>query len=157
MTKLSDEIRSHMIADNKRFWAGDNISEYVNEEQKQILISEATEAFESVLDTLLIDRHNDPNSKGTAKRLAKMYFNEIMSGRYESIPEATSFPNIGKRSYHGMLVVIRTQVNVLSSSSTGCWCCIHRYYSWREGNWFIKVYTYSTMVFSSWYITRRAL
>jgi len=105
MTKLSDEIRSHMIADNKRFWAGDNISEYVNEEQKQILISEATEAFESVLDTLLIDRHNDPNSKGTAKRLAKMYFNEIMSGRYESIPEATSFPNIGKRSYHGMLVV----------------------------------------------------
>ena len=71
---LADVIRFKMKRDQKRFWAGDNVSEYVTEEMKHKLIDEATEAFELVLDRLLIDRENDPNSKGTARRLAKMYF-----------------------------------------------------------------------------------
>lgn len=103
--KLSEVIRSNLKADNKRFWAGDNISEYISEEQKQFLIDEATEAFEGVLDSLLIDRETDPNSQGTARRLAKMYFNEIMAGRYEPAPDATAFPNDSQDRYEGMLVV----------------------------------------------------
>ena len=103
--KLSEVIRSNLKADNKRFWAGDNISEYISEEQKQFLIDEATEAFEGVLDSLLIDRETDPNSQGTARRLAKMYFNEIMAGRYEPAPDATAFPNDSADRYEGMLVV----------------------------------------------------
>ncbi len=102
---LADVLRFKMKRDNKRFWAGDNISEYVDEEMKQKLIDEATEAFELVLDRLLIDRENDPNSKGTARRLAKMYFNEIMAGRYEPSPDATAFPNDSQDRYEGMLVV----------------------------------------------------
>ena len=102
---LADAIRFKMKRDNKRFWAGDNISEYVSEEDKDILIKEASEAFEKVLDTLLIDRENDPNSHGTAKRLAKMYFNEIMAGRYDPSPAATAFPNDSEDRYEGMLVV----------------------------------------------------
>jgi GTP cyclohydrolase I len=102
---LSQVIRDKMRADNKRFWAGDNISEYVGEEEKESLISEAAEAFEKVLDTLLIDRENDPNSKGTARRLAKMYYNEIMAGRYDASPSATAFPNDSDGAYDGMLVV----------------------------------------------------
>jgi len=102
---LADVIRFKMKRDNKRFWAGDNISEYVTEEFKEKLIDEATEAFETVLDRLLIDRENDPNSKGTARRLAKMYFNEVMSGRYDPAPDATAFPNDGEDRYEGMLVV----------------------------------------------------
>jgi len=102
---LADAIRFRMKRDNKRFWAGDNISDYLHEGDKEILINEATEAFEKVLDTLLIDRENDPNSQGTARRLAKMYFNEIMSGRYEASPNATAFPNDTDGKYDGMLVV----------------------------------------------------
>ena len=102
---LSQVIRDKMKNDNKRFWAGDNISDYVSEEDKSTLIAEATVAFEQVLDRLLIDRENDPNSKGTAKRLAKMYFNEIMAGRYDSAPDATAFPNDSADRYEGMLVV----------------------------------------------------
>ena len=98
-------IREQMKSHGVRFWAGDNISEYVDEEQKEVLIEEATKAFETVLDTLLIDRETDPNSKGTAKRMAKMYFNEIMSGRYEPAPDATAFPNDSEDRYEGMLVV----------------------------------------------------
>ena len=94
-----------MRRNGKRFWAGDNISDYVREEDIPRLIDEATTAFEGVLDTLLIDRENDPNSKGTARRLAKMYFNEIMAGRYEQAPDATAFPNDSTDRYEGMLVV----------------------------------------------------
>jgi GTP cyclohydrolase I len=104
---LGNAIRAKMKRDGKRFWAGDNISEYLDEDgyDKEQLINEAALAFEGVLDALLIDRENDPNSKGTARRLAKMYFNEIMEGRYEPAPDATAFPNDSQDRYEGMLVV----------------------------------------------------
>ena len=102
---LGDHIRFKMKREGKRFWAGDNISDYLHEGDIEKLIDEATPAFETVLDSLLIDRENDPNSKGTARRLAKMYFNEIMSGRYKSAPDATAFPNNSEDRYEGMLVV----------------------------------------------------
>jgi len=102
---LSAALRDRMKTGGKRFWAGDNISEYLDETLKAQLIAEATDAFERVLDALLIDRENDPNSKGTAQRLAKMYFNEIMAGRYEPPPDATAFPNDTTDRYEGMLVV----------------------------------------------------
>jgi GTP cyclohydrolase I len=101
---LADVLRFKMKRDRKRFWAGDNISEYVDGHTDQ-LIEEATIAFEKVLDCLLIDRENDPNSQGTARRLAKMYFNEIMEGRYVPGPDATAFPNDSQDRYEGMLVV----------------------------------------------------
>ena len=105
MKTLHEEIINKMRNDDKRFWAGDNISEYITDTVKDELINEATEAFETVLDTLLIDRETDPNSKGTARRLAKMYFNELMAGRYDPTPNATAFPNDPKDGYDGMLVV----------------------------------------------------
>ena len=102
---LSQVLREQMQARGRRFWANDNVSEYMSEAVKEKLIAEATVAFEGVLDALLIDRENDPNSKGTARRLAKMYFNEIMAGRYEPAPDATAFPNDSEDRYEGMLVV----------------------------------------------------
>ena len=102
---LSQVLRNRMRQDGRRFWAGDNISEYISPAVKSALIDEATEAFEKVLDALLIDRETDPNSKGTARRLAKMYYNEIMAGRYEPAPDATAFPNDSADRYEGMLVV----------------------------------------------------
>jgi GTP cyclohydrolase I len=102
---VSEGIRNNLKRDNKRYWAGDNISEYITDPLKEQLIKEATLAFEQVLDTLLIDRETDPNSKGTARRLAKMYFNEIMAGRYDPAPDATAFPNDSEGRYEGMLVV----------------------------------------------------
>ena len=105
LTNTSQTIRELLKADGKRFWAGDNISAYITDANKEQLINEATVAFETVLDALLIDRENDPNSQGTARRLAKMYFNEIMAGRYATAPDATAFPNDSQDRYEGMLVV----------------------------------------------------
>ena len=101
----SEVIKQRLEANNIRFWAGDNISAVLEDGDKQDLIDEATLAFNNVLDTLIIDRRNDPNSEGTARRLAKMYFNEIMAGRYDPMPSATAFPNDSDQRYEGMLVV----------------------------------------------------
>jgi GTP cyclohydrolase I len=101
----SEEIKARLVQAKQRYWAGDNISAVLQEGDKEALINEATTAFESVLDALVIDRYQDPNSKGTAHRLAKMYYNEIMAGRYEPAPSATAFPNDSDDRYEGMLVV----------------------------------------------------
>ena len=111
---LADAIRARMKRDGKRSWAGDNISDYLHETDREHLINEATEAFELVLDRLLIDRETDPNSQGTAHRLAKMYFNEIMKGRYDARPNCTAFPNDSEDRYNGMLVV-RSEIRSMCS------------------------------------------
>ena len=99
------QIRTKLEEAGIRYWAGDNISEVLQKGDKEELIEEATIAFENVLDTLVIDRHTDPNSKDTGRRLAKMYINELMAGRYDPMPNATAFPNDPKDGYDGMLVV----------------------------------------------------
>lgn len=103
--KKYEEIIERCKNADKRYWAGDNIAHLLRSGDKDRLINEAAEAFGTVLDTLIIDRHTDPNSKGTARRLAKMYFNEIMAGRYDPMPTATAFPNDSDERYDGMLVV----------------------------------------------------
>ena len=103
--KISEKIKKRLEAANIRYWANDNISEFIENDEKEKLIDEAVEAFEQVLDSLVIDRNTDPNSKGTARRMAKMYINEIMSGRYEPMPNPSSFPNYIEDGYEGMLVV----------------------------------------------------
>ena len=103
--KKYEEIAKRLQDSGDRFWAGDNISDFIFEGEKEQLINEAAEKFEGVLDALIIDRHNDPNSMGTGKRLAKMYINELMAGRYNPIPSATAFPNDSASRYEGMLVV----------------------------------------------------
>ena len=102
---ISRAIRNRIFEDNGRFWAGDNISQYMNEGDKELLVLELTEKFEEVIDSLLIDRHNDPNSQDTPRRLAKMYVNELMSGRYDPMTNARAFPNHLEEGYEGMLVV----------------------------------------------------
>ena len=102
---ISERILERIQSSNTRYWAGDNISEYILDSERSELVDELTIKFEGVLDSLLIDRHTDPNSQGTARRLAKMYLYEIMAGRYDPAPDATAFPNDSEDRYEGMLVV----------------------------------------------------
>lgn len=103
--KTSKRIKQRIEDAGGRYWAGDNISKYIKEGELTELIDELTVKFEDVLDGLVIDRKNDPNSMDTGRRLAKMYVKELMQGRYFPMPDATAFPNHTNEPYTGMLVV----------------------------------------------------
>jgi len=106
---VSDTIIKRLKDNNVRFHADDNISDYINDEERDFLIHEVAIKFEDVLRTLVIDVDDDPNSQGTARRLAKMYINELMHGRYFPAPNIASFPNDEASGcvdpYKGMIVV----------------------------------------------------
>jgi GTP cyclohydrolase I len=93
-TGISDIIRSRLIEKKRRFFANDNVADFIeSDDEKQALIEEVSQKFEAVLRALLIDTDNDPNSKDTGRRFAKMYINEIYAGRFTPPPKVTSFPN----------------------------------------------------------------
>lgn len=102
---ISKLIKKRLEDSGTRYWANDNISEVLEEGDKEKIIEEAIPAFEEVLNKLLIDTKTDPNSIDTARRMAKMYINEIMSGRYDPMPNPSAFPNYIEGGYEGMLVV----------------------------------------------------
>ena len=108
--RVSQKIREQLDEKGIRYWAGDNISEVVTDKDKSELIDELTEKFEGVLDSLVIDRENDPNSMDTPRRLAKMYINEIMGGRYEAAPKVTAFPNVDPDTRYGGIIVTRAEL-----------------------------------------------
>ena len=113
MSKVN-EIKQRLEEAGIRYWANDNISEVLRNGDKEALVEEAIPAFENVLQKLLIDTKTDPNSQDTARRMAKMYINEIMSGRYDPMPNPSAFPNYIENGYEGMLVV-RSELTSLCS------------------------------------------
>lgn len=125
----AQKIKARLKASGARYWANDNIAEYIEPEERQQLIDELAVKFEDVLDALVIDIETDPNSFGTAKRLAKMYVNELMSGRFENAPDVTAFPNDDvQQRYSGMLVT-RAEIKSMCSHhhqpvSGTCWIAI---------------------------------
>ena len=110
----SKELKARLDDAGIRYWAGDNISSVMQPGDKEALIQELEDKFKTVLDGLVIDTANDPNSQKTARRLSKMYINELMSGRYDPMPNATAFPNVTDDRYTGMLVVRSELVSMCS-------------------------------------------
>jgi GTP cyclohydrolase I len=87
--------------------ACDNISQALTPDSMWQLQMELEIRFTEVLKSLCIDVENDPNSRDTPKRLAKMYLYEIMGGRFAPPPDVAAFPNEVAHTtpYTGMLVV----------------------------------------------------
>ena len=90
---VSVKIRQRLLAARKRFNANDNISEYVQPGELEKLLDEVEEKMKGVLSSLVIDTANDHNTDDTARRVAKMYVNEVFRGRYVPGPAITEFPN----------------------------------------------------------------
>ena len=92
-TPVSVKIRERLAAARKRFNANDNIAEFIEPGELEKLLDEVTAKMEGVLDSMVIDTANDHNTGNTARRVAKMYLNEVFKGRYVTAPTITEFPN----------------------------------------------------------------
>ena len=100
---VSARIRQRLQASKSRFFANDNISDYIFPGEHVELESEVAEKFEAVLKSLVIDVDGDHNTRDTARRVAKMYINEVFAGRYWPKPDVTEFPNVS--SMNELLIV----------------------------------------------------
>jgi GTP cyclohydrolase IA len=92
-TPVSVKIRERLLAAKKRFNANDNISEFVEPGELEKLLDEVEIKMQGVLDSLVIDTERDHNTRNTARRVAKMYVNEVFKGRLSPAPSITEFPN----------------------------------------------------------------
>jgi GTP cyclohydrolase I len=90
---MSAVIRERVVSARKRFHANDNISEFIQDGELELLLEEVEFKMQGVLDSLVIDTERDHNTQGTARRVAKMYLNEVFKGRYLPQPAITEFPN----------------------------------------------------------------
>ena len=92
-TPVSVKIRERLKAARKRFNANDNIADFIEPGELEKMLDEVTVKMQGVLDSLVIDTDNDHNTSDTARRVAKMYVNEVFRGRYVHPPGITEFPN----------------------------------------------------------------
>jgi GTP cyclohydrolase IA len=92
---MSVVIRERVAASKKRYFANDNISNFIEPGDMDRLLDEVEGKMKGVLDSMVIDTEHDHNTNNTARRVAKMYLNEVFKGRYLPAPTITEFPNVG--------------------------------------------------------------
>jgi GTP cyclohydrolase I len=92
-TPMSVKIRERIVAARKRYNANDNIADFIQPGELELLLDEVTDKMKGVLDSMVIDTEHDHNTNNTARRVAKMYLKEVFNGRYVKAPAITEFPN----------------------------------------------------------------
>jgi GTP cyclohydrolase I len=92
-TPVSVKIRERILAARKRFHSNDNIAEFIQPGELEQLQLEVEGKMQAVLDSMVIDTTSDHNTNHTARRVAKMYLDEVFRGRYVQVPKITEFPN----------------------------------------------------------------
>ena len=92
----SARIRYRLVGADCRFHANDNIAEHVREGELDELKAEVQKHMQAVLDALVIDTVSDHNTHGTARRVARMFIDEVFNGRFVKIPKVTEFPNFSR-------------------------------------------------------------
>ena len=90
---LSTRIRARLQNAKVRFHANDNIAAFLAPGEHEALLDEVAGRMKGVLESLVIDTESDHNTQDTARRVAKMYLNEVFRGRYVPAPPVTEFPN----------------------------------------------------------------
>ena len=93
MIPVSGQIHARLVAAGQRFHANDNIAAFIEANELQALEDEVTARFQTVLEALVIDTVSDHNTRGTARRVARMFLHEVFKGRYHPMPRVTEFPN----------------------------------------------------------------
>ena len=93
----SERVRARVQAAGRRFHANDNIAEFIHgPAELKALEDEVAERMQALLESLVIDTESDHNTRGTARRVARMFLNETFKGRYHTMPPVTEFPNAAR-------------------------------------------------------------
>ena len=123
MSNTSEIIKNRILQAGDSFFANHNISKHIQPGELEQLEAEVAEQFEGVLQRLVIDTQHDHNTNGTARRVAKMFVQEIFGGRYQPMPRVTSFPNMGYESLYttGPISIRSTCAHHFQNIVGNCW------------------------------------
>ena len=69
------------------------LAEPMVQADREAMITAAAQKVEELFDVLRIDHRNDHNTRETPQRVAKMFVEEILQGRYTAPPRITEFDN----------------------------------------------------------------
>lgn len=69
------------------------VEETMGQAEKSAMIHNAAEKLGELFDVLRIDHRDDHNTRDTPRRVARMFVEEILRGRYEAPPNITDFDN----------------------------------------------------------------
>jgi GTP cyclohydrolase IA len=78
------------------------LDEPLGQAERALMIAAAARKVEELFDILRIDHQNDHNTRDTPNRVAKMYVEEILQGRYTMAPQITEFENV--QAYDQLIV-----------------------------------------------------
>ena len=92
----SERIRYRLVGAQCRYHANDNIAQHILPGELDEVQREVEGHLRGVLRALVIDTESDHNTQDTAKRVAKMFVQEVFRGRYVPIPAVTEFPNASR-------------------------------------------------------------
>jgi GTP cyclohydrolase I len=98
LTRLpaSERIRYRLVGADCRYHANDNISAFIEDGELDELKAEVESKMQQVLQSLVIDTESDHNTNDTARRVARMFVDEVFRGRYVPMPSVTEFPNFSR-------------------------------------------------------------
>jgi len=99
----------HALRANRR--ANEAVDMPLNSGEETAMIAAASQKIAELLDVLRIDHRNDHNTRDTPGRVAKMYVQELLRGRFSPPPKITDFENAQR--YDQLIVVGPIEVRSL--------------------------------------------
>lgn len=131
---VSSKIRRRLDEAGYRANANDNIADFIDGvDELKALEEEVTQRMQALLESLVIDTDRDHNTRGTARRVARMFLHEVFKGRYQQKPVLTEFPNVERLnelmivgpiavrsacSHHFVPIIGRLWIGVLPNESS---------------------------------------
>jgi GTP cyclohydrolase IA len=99
----------HALRANRR--ANEAVDVPLSSGEEAAMIAAASQKIAELLDVLRIDHRNDHNTRDTPARVAKMYVQELLRGRFSPPPKITDFDNAQR--YDQLIVVGPIEVRSL--------------------------------------------
>jgi len=91
MTEEEYAENSVLLDEIQPFAAHENVQ--MDDKLRAVMTNKVKYLMQDIFDVMKLDFKNDPNLKDTPTRLASMWVNELMVGRYQNAPRIEAFPN----------------------------------------------------------------
>jgi GTP cyclohydrolase I len=86
-------VNFHDHSSKRARLCNETLDQPLTEAEREGMIAAAARKLEELFDILRIDHQNDHNTRETPQRVAKMFVDELLEGRYTAPPKITEFDN----------------------------------------------------------------